>query len=149
MAMMLAGAVHLDFNRRVLANFLFVDITGKRMIIACMAASLLLAACGGTTATSPSTVTVTQPTSAVAAPPPVTTSAAPSQITIPDLTGQNAEIAQKKLEDLGLTDVSLPSANPKYSMVLLARNWTVVSVEAAPGTVVKANDLVIVKVTKE
>jgi beta-lactam-binding protein with PASTA domain len=118
------------------------------MIVACAAASLLLAACGGTTATSPSTVTVTQSTSAVGAPP-VTKSATPSQITIPDVTGQNAEIAQKKLEDLGLTDVSLASANPKYSMVLLAKNWTVVSVEPAPGTVVKADDPVIVKVTKE
>jgi beta-lactam-binding protein with PASTA domain len=72
-----------------------------------------------------------------------------SQITIPDVTGQNAEIAQNSLEKLGLTRVRLSSANPKYSMVLLAANWTVVSVDPAPGTLVNSDDPVVVKVTKE
>lgn len=104
--------------------------------------SLLLASCGSQTAQPPSTVTVTSaaPTASVVA---------PAQITLPDLTGQNAEIAQKKLEKLGLTDVTLASANPKYTMVLVAANWTVVSMEPPPGTVVQSNDPVVVKVTKE
>jgi PASTA domain len=45
--------------------------------------------------------------------------------------------------------VSLSSANPKYSVVVLASNWTVVSIEPAPGTVVNANDPVVVKVYKD
>jgi len=75
--------------------------------------------------------------------------APPTQITIPEVAGQNAEIVRKKLETLGLTDVSLASATPKYSVVLLASNWTVVSIEPAPGTVVNSGDPVVVKATKE
>ena len=71
-----------------------------------------------------------------------------SSITIPDLTGQNAKIAEDKLEALGLTNVTLASANPKYTMVLAPENWKVVSIEPTPGTAVSSNDDVIVKVTK-
>ena len=74
--------------------------------------------------------------------------AAASSITIPDLTGQNAKIAEDKLEALGLTNVTLASANPKYTMVLAPENWKVVSIEPTPGTVVSSNDDVILKVTK-
>lgn len=117
-------------------------------------ASLALAGCsGGQSATSPSTVTVTsQPRSTVTAQ--ATTAApfapaAPTEITIPDVAGQNAEIVRKKLEGLGLTDVSLSSSNPKYSMVIMAANWTVVSIEPAPGTQVKSDGPVVVKVYKD
>ena len=85
-------------------------------------------------------------TQTVSAPAPVP--AAVTNVTIPDLTGQNAEIAQKKLAALGLTDVVMASANPEYSMVILAQNWTVVSVEPGPGTTVKSSDPVVLKVTK-
>jgi beta-lactam-binding protein with PASTA domain len=78
-----------------------------------------------------------------------TTAAAAASITIPDVTGENAKIAKHKLETLGLTNVSLSSANPKYSMVFVPENWTVVSVEPAPGSTVGPGDDVIVKVTKE
>ena len=72
-----------------------------------------------------------------------------SGITIPDITeGTNAAIAQSKLEALGLTNVELASANPDYTNVFLPKNWTVVSIEPAPGTSVQAGDTVIVKVTK-
>jgi hypothetical protein len=60
--------------------------------------------------------------------------------------GQNAEIVRKNLEKLGNTDVSLSSANPKYSFVILASNWTAVSIELPPGTVVGSGDPVAVKV---
>ena len=111
-------------------------------------------------APTPAPVTVTKttvaqgsaaPTVPVAPVAPVATTevAAAAQITIPDVAGQNAERIQKHLEALGLTDVSLSSANPKYSMVLLPENWTVVSIEPAPGTAVSADEPVVVKVTKE
>ena len=70
-------------------------------------------------------------------------------MTIPDVAGQNAEIVRKKLAKMGLTQVNLASTNPKYSMVVFAANWTVVSIEPAPGTVVPAGDPVVVKVAKE
>ena len=76
------------------------------------------------------------------------TAAIPVDVTIPEVAGQNAEIVRKKLEKLGLTDVSLASVNPEFSVVVMASNWTVVSIEPAPGTVVKSDDPVVVKVTK-
>ena len=64
------------------------------------------------------------------------------------MTGQNAKIAEDKLEALGLINVTLASANPKYTMVLAPENWKVVSIEPTPGTAVSSNDDVILKVTK-
>ena len=125
-------------------------------LIAAGLAATLIASCG-TKPTSPATVTVTQPASApTSAPafapepaaPPSSAAASAAQITIPDLTGENAEIAQSKLEGLGLTKVELSSSNPKYSMVLVPSNWTVTSIDPPPGSQVSANDPVIVKVTK-
>jgi beta-lactam-binding protein with PASTA domain len=73
---------------------------------------------------------------------------ASTRITLPEVAGQNAQIVYKKLDKLGLTDVTLSSANPKYSMVIDYSNWTVVSIEPAAGTSVDADDPVVVKVTK-
>jgi PASTA domain len=109
-----------------------------------IAAATLLVACGGQPS-APSTVTVTQPAPGSGR---SSSAAAAGPITIPDLTNENAEIARSKLSDLGLTNVELSSANPKYSVVILASNWTVVSIDPAPGTVVKTDDTVVVKVTK-
>jgi PASTA domain len=127
-----------------------------RFLCALSALTLILAACGSNTSSSPSTVTVTKPASTVpsaAGAPSVgssepSTASASGSITIPDVTGQNGKIAEQKLEDLGLTNVELSSANPKYSMVLLPANWTVVSIDPPPGTSVSAGDAVVVKVTK-
>jgi hypothetical protein len=120
---------------------------------------LTVAACGGNTASAPSTVTVTKtepsfPSWTASAPssfasaPPTTSKAASGPITIPDLTGQNAKIAENKLRALGFTDVELASATPKYQNVFVPANWTVVGIEPAPGTAVNAGDTVVVKVTK-
>jgi hypothetical protein len=112
-------------------------------------AAAMVSGCGSTTTAPP--VTVTQTTVAQAPSPVATTTEAPApvHVTIPEVTGQNAEIVRKNLEDLGLTDVNLSSANPMYSVVVLASNWTVVSIEPAPGTLVNADDPIVVKVTKE
>lgn len=48
---------------------------------------------------------------------------------IPDVINQNAEIAREQLEQIGLTNIQLVSANPKYQLVLRAANWTVVDVD--------------------
>lgn len=120
----------------------------------------LLAGCGGHTESSTVTATVTQSvmvtqptvestwaaeTTPVSSPPETDA----KEITIPEVQGQNARIAHRTLEQLGLTDVSLSSANPKYQNVFNAANWTVVSIEPPPGSVVDANAPVILKVYKE
>lgn len=115
-------------------------------IIAVALTGLLLAGCTGNTNT-PATVTVTQPP--VARETTTETTASVVQLTVPDVTGQNAEIAREHLEDMGFTEVSLSSANPKYSVVVLATNWTVVSIEPGPGTVVNSDDQIVVKVYKD
>ncbi|WP_082129297.1 PASTA domain-containing protein [Mycobacterium haemophilum] len=110
-------------------------------IFVALATTLAVAACSSHSAQPPSTVTVTASS-------PGKSAAASRPITLPDFTNQNAEIARKKLESLGLTDVKLTSANPKYTFVIQAANWTVVSMEPPAGTVVQPGDPVIVKVTK-
>jgi beta-lactam-binding protein with PASTA domain len=69
-------------------------------------------------------------------------------ITIPDLVGMNAKIAEDKLKALGLTNVELASATSKYQNVFVPANWTVVGIEPAPGTSINPGDDVVVKVTK-
>jgi beta-lactam-binding protein with PASTA domain len=116
---------------------------GKFSVIA--ASTLILATgCGSPSQPAPATVTVTSVSGAE------TSTAKPAlDITLPDVTGKNAEIARTELEDLGLTKVELASANPKYSNVLLAKNWSVVGMEPAAGTVVKSDHPVILKVYKD
>ena len=131
------------------------------MNIRCMlpisvAAAALVAGCGGSP-TASHTVTVTPPAAAtpsavVQAPAFETIATAPApapDITLPDITGVNADLAQEQLEKLGLKNVEFASANPKYSVVVLARNWTVTGMEPAAGNTVKAGDTVILKVYKD
>jgi hypothetical protein len=72
----------------------------------------------------------------------------PADITVPDIVGQNAEVAENRLKGLGLTSVELSSANPDYKSVWVASNWTVVSTDPAPGCVVNRSNRVVVYVTK-
>jgi hypothetical protein len=126
-------------------------LTYLTVAVAVSTLTLALAACAGKTSTSMPTVTVTQH-STVAEPgvsPAGTTTTAPQQITLPEVAGQNAEIVCKNLEKLGLTDVSLSSSNPKYTVLVLAGSWAAVSIEPPAGTVVKADNPVLVKVYKD
>ena len=69
-------------------------------------------------------------------------------MTLPDIYGENAEVAKTKLEDLGLTKVELASSNSKYSTVEEAKDWKVVGMVPGAGTVVKSDAPVILKVVK-
>ncbi len=69
-------------------------------------------------------------------------------MTLPDIYGENAEIAKAKLEGLGLTKVELSSSNAKYNTVDVAKDWKVVSMVPGAGTVVKSDSPVILKVVK-
>lgn len=70
-------------------------------------------------------------------------------LTVPDVRGQDGATVRTALEELGLTDVSLSSANPKYDVVMLAANWVAVGIEPPPGTVIDSTHPVVVKVYKE
>lgn len=84
-----------------------------------------------------------------AAAPTTTEPAVVAEVTLPDVSGQNGAIVQDKLKKLGLTNVTLASADVNDTMVLLVANWTAVSIEPAPGTIVAGDDLVVVTMTKK
>ncbi len=107
-------------------------------------AALLLAGCGGGTET-PQTVTVTAP----ALSPTSTTTAPVVDVTLPDVAGQNGAIVSEQLTELGLTNVQLASQDTEDKVVLNPANWTAVSIEPEPGTVVSSDSLVVVTMTKE
>jgi hypothetical protein len=71
-----------------------------------------------------------------------------ASVTVPDVVGQNAGGVEDRLKGLGLTSVDLSSANPEYKSVWVASNWTVVSIDPAPGCVVGRSYPVVVYVTR-
>jgi beta-lactam-binding protein with PASTA domain len=70
-----------------------------------------------------------------------------TSVTLPDLVGLNAQVAEEQLKRIGLRDV-MSSANPEYKMVLVAKNWQVVSQEPAAGCAVSQGAEVDLDVTK-
>lgn len=106
------------------------------------ASALTMVACSTGNQQPPATVTGTSATSAAS------TAKPGAYVTLPDIYGENAEIAKTKLEKLGLTKVELASSNTKYSTVEQATDWKVVGMEPGAGTVVKSDQPVIVKVVK-
>jgi hypothetical protein len=53
------------------------------------------------------------------------------------------------MQDLGLTRLELASADKDHTVVVLPQNWTAVKIEPAPGTKVRANQTVVVTMTKD
>lgn len=79
------------------------------------------------------------------------TTTAPSpviDVTLPEVAGRNGAIVRDELEALGLTNVMLGSSDARSTVVVLPQNWTAVSIEPAPWTVVKSDSLVVVTLTK-
>jgi beta-lactam-binding protein with PASTA domain len=113
---------------------------GKRSLLA--ASALTMVACASANQQAPAPVSGTSSASA-------TSTARPdAYVTLPDIYGENAEIAKAKLEGLGLTKVELSSSNAKYNTVDVAKDWKVVSMVPGAGTVVKSDSPVILKVVK-
>jgi hypothetical protein len=74
----------------------------------------------------------------------------PVTLTIPDdLVGQNAAVAQDRLERMGFTRIEFGSVDPDNTVVLLPSNWTVMSVEPEPGSEVLSDSLLVLRCTKQ
>ena len=116
-----------------------------RRLTLLVASALTMVACGTTSQQPPATVTDTSETSATSA---NSTAKPVTYVTLPDIYGQNAEVAKTQLKDLGLTKVELASSNKKYSTVEVAADWKVVGMVPGAGSVVKSDAPVILKVIK-
>ena len=93
----------------------------------------------------PSSESSADPEPTLAAPKPTK----PSKIKVPNLTGQNAQIAQDKLEKLGFTNVQLGSVDEGDTMVILAANWTVVKQEPKAGSMLDPDDTIVLSCSKQ
>ena len=69
-------------------------------------------------------------TGALARPAPST---APARLTMPNVVGQNADVAQDSLRKLGFTNVDLGTVDGHH-MVVLPQNWTVKAQSARTGS---------------
>jgi beta-lactam-binding protein with PASTA domain len=92
-----------------------------RRTLVVLALVLTLAGCGARSAPPP-----------VAAQPPAAAEASPTLITMPNLVGQNADVAVDKLKKLGLTNVDLGTVDG-HRVIILPQNWTVRTQSAKPG----------------
>lgn len=117
------------------------------LVTCALAASAVLSASCGSPPPPPPPVTVTEHVPAPVTPP--TSSAPPVPVTLPDVEGRNLQIVSEELTRLGLTNVSLASADESDKVVLYPPNWTAVSIEPAPGETVMSNQTVVVTATKE
>lgn len=71
-----------------------------------------------------------------------TTSPAPRMITMPDVVGQNADVALDKLKKLGFTNVDLGTVDG-HEVVILPQNWVVRTQTAPPGSRLAADDKIV------
>jgi hypothetical protein len=110
---------------------------------------LLLAGCGGTPTPPPATVTVQAPVPGAPGAASSDAPVAPKIVTLPDVIGQNGAIAQDALRSLGLTKVDLAAdATSGKQVVLVPENWHVTKMEPKAGTQVRADQTVVVTMTK-
>jgi PASTA domain len=63
--------------------------------------------------------------------PPATT--APARITVPNVVGQNADVARDTLHKLGFTNIDLGTVDG-HKVIVLAQNWTVKAQSAKAGS---------------
>ncbi|MDN5582348.1 MAG: hypothetical protein ACTH2Y_09055 [Corynebacterium sp.] len=125
------------------------------------ATTLGLTACGDSSDDSAAPETVTQvvtqtpeeasPAVEQADVPAATSEAAPVEdLVIPEgLEGMNAQLAYERLTGDGFTGVNPTSVDPSRAMPVLYNNWTVTSIEPAPGTTVPSDSTIILNMTKE
>ena len=115
----------------------------RTLALLLLAVTAVLAGCGGGTE-APETVTVTAPP-----PSPISTAQPVTDVTLPEVAGQNGAIVFEQLTELGLTNFQLASQDAEDKVVLSPANWTAVSVDPEPGTVVSSDSVIVVTMTKE
>ncbi len=84
------------------------------------------------------------PTTSEPAPPP-----APTTVTMPNLVGMNAAVAEEKLKQLGITNVRFGSQDELDTWVVLPENWTVTKQSAKKGSKVDVDELIVLTCTKQ
>ena len=125
------------------------------------AAVLVMLCCGGTMevgmlnkdkeakpAAAPSAVATTR---APAPSPSASPSPSPSPVPVkmPNVTGQNAAIAQDTLQRAGFTNITLGSADPDDTLVILPENWKVVEQSTEAGQTVLSDTKIVLSCSKK
>ncbi|MET7749887.1 PASTA domain-containing protein [Micromonospora sp. NPDC005367] len=128
-------------------------VTGDSEPDAAPSSSPTVAAAAERDAQAPATATPAAPSSEAAPPPPATTApatpAAPEKITMPNLKGENAAVADDKLRKLGFTNLQYGSADENDTLVIMLANWTVTKQSAKPGAKLNPDDLIVLTCTKQ
>jgi hypothetical protein len=69
-------------------------------------------------------------------------------VTMPDVVGLNAAVAQDQLNELGLTNLRFASGDKRYRVVLVVRNWSVTKQSTPAGTQVDKATLIVLTCVK-
>lgn len=96
-----------------------------------------------TLATTEATTPTVAATTAAAAP----TSPAPTLVTMPNVVGVNAAVAEDQLKRLGFTNIQFGTVDG-HSFVALPQNWTVKTQSAKAGTQVMSDTVVVLGCAK-
>lgn len=128
---------------------------GVRHLAVVAGAGVLLVGCGSSSEPAARTVTVVQP-AAVAEPPPVTTQpepprpspAAKTKITVPNVVGKIHQDAQDTMQAAGLFNLAEEDATGQGRMLIIDRNWRVVSQSPRPGSRVSEDTTVTLRSKK-
>lgn len=78
-----------------------------------------------------------------------TTSPTVPVITMPNVVGENAAVAEDRLKSLGFKRIEFGSGDASRGLVLVPANWTVLKQSPAAGAKVPAETLVVLTCTKE
>lgn len=70
------------------------------------------------------------------------TTTAPAQLKMPDVVGENADVARDSLQKLGFTNIDLGTVDGHH-VVVLPQNWTVKAQSAKAGSLLAANDKIV------
>lgn len=76
-------------------------------------------------------------------------SPSPVPVKMPNVVGQNGAIAEDILKKSGFTNVTLGSADPDDTLVILAENWKIVEQSTAAGQTVQSDTLIVLTCTKK
>lgn len=127
----------------------------RRRLILLVMCGALIAGCGGEQeSAAPETVTVertAEPTPAPTeeAPPAEEEAASGGSITVPDVVGEDHQLAQDTMQAAGLYNLAEEDATGQGRAMLLDRNWEVVSQSPKAGTKVAEDRTITLRAKKD